>query len=461
MKNLRSRLTFWHLFLVVSILFLVFKYNQYGHWKDWKTPFVQDADQYYSYLTSTFIHHDSYFHFPNSYWLASAANGEAVPRYTMGVAVMEAPFFFSGDAIARLFNYPVDGYSPPYVWSICFGVMLYVFTGLYFLYRLLLFYTRPVISILVVAAVFYSTNLFYYTISWGVMSHSFGFTMFCIFLFSIIKFYKEKAVPFLFIAAFAAGMMTLIRPPDIIVLLIPLLLGIHSKDAFREWRLFLWSKKSYVVLASVLFLLTVCPQLIYWKLHTGQFLFYGYGDEHFYFKDPQVVNFLFGYRKGLIPYSPVMILAFLGFPVLYWKNRELFWPLFLFNVLNIYVLSCWWDWSFGGGFGNRALIQSYAALAIPMAALLNALFLAFKAQWMRRVSLVAITSVLLFFSTFNLWIIRKYMNGIIHWGYMTEEAYWFVMTKNKFTPEDKAALEKMYRAPDLEGFKNGTNRDDK
>jgi hypothetical protein len=53
------------------------------------------------------------------------------------------------------------------------------------------------------------------------------------------------------------------------------------------------------------------------------------------------------------------------------------------------------------------------------------------------------------------------MNGIIHWGYMTEEAYWFVMTKNKFSPEDKILLEKMYRAPDLESFKNGTNRDDR
>lgn len=461
MKSLAGKLSPWHLFLAISILFMVLKYNQYSHWKDWKTPFVQDADQYYSYLTSTFIHHDSHFHFPNSYWLVAANNGEAVPRYTMGVAVMEAPFFFTGHAIARLFHYPADGYSAPYVWSICLGVLLYVFIGLYFLYRTLLYFFRPVISTLVVFAAFFSTNLFYYTISWGVMSHSFGFALFCVFLFAIIRFYKERSSPSLLVAAVCAGLMTLIRPPDIIVLVIPLLLGVYSRSAFKEWCSYLWAVRKVILLAAGLFLLMICPQLIYWKMHTGQFLFYGYGDEHFYFKDPQVINFLFSYRKGLIPYTPVMILAFLGLPVLFFKNRELFWPVFLFNVLNIYVLSCWWDWSFGGGFGNRALIQSFAVLSIPMASLLNAVYIYFKTQWKQRLSLLAITGMLFFFCTFNLWIIRKYINGIIHWGYMTEEAYWFVMTKNEFSPEDKEVLEKMFRAPDLESFKNGSNRDDR
>ncbi len=460
MRNLAAKLSPWHLFLAISVFFVLLKFDDYNHWKVWKTPLVMDAEQYYSYLTSTFIHHDSYFHFQNKYWLATADNGGQVPRYTMGVAVMEAPFFFAAHAIANLSDYAPDGYSEPYVWCVCLGAVVYVFMGLYFLYKTLLFFFQPVISMLTVFAVFFATNLFYYTISCGLMSHSFAFSMFCLFLFATLKLYKERKARYLFLSAFSAGMIALIRPTDMIVLIIPLFLGVHSRESFRSWRMFLWSKRTTVLLAATLFLLTISPQLIYWKLHTGHFLFYGYGDEHFYFRDPQVVNFLLSYRKGLIPYVPVMVLAFLGMITLYLKNRELFWPVLLFNSLNIYMLSCWWDWSYGGSFGNRALIQSFAVLAIPLAALLNAAYLAFRTQWKKKAALLTIAFTLCLFSTFNLWIIRKYMAGLIHFSYMNKQAYWFVMTRNGFTAGERAELEKMFRAPDWESFRNGSNRND-
>ena len=70
-------------------------------------------------------------------------------------------------------------------------------------------------------------------------------------------------------------------------------------------------------------------------------------------------------------YTPVMVLSIIGFYQLYKNYRQLFWTLALFTALNIYLVSAWDIWWYGGSFSMRALIQSYPLLMFPMGAFLN------------------------------------------------------------------------------------------
>ena len=72
------------------------------------------------------------------------------------------------------------------------------------------------------------------------------------------------------------------------------------------------------------------PQLLYWKTVTGNYLFYSYADEGFFFLNPQILKGLFSYRNGWLIYSPVMFFALLGIPFLYRYAKDFFLPVMLF-----------------------------------------------------------------------------------------------------------------------------------
>ena len=59
-------------------------------------------------------------------------NGNWSPIYTMGYAILYAPFFFIAHIWALLSNYPADGFSFPYQFSIANGVMIYIILGVFF-----------------------------------------------------------------------------------------------------------------------------------------------------------------------------------------------------------------------------------------------------------------------------------------------------------------------------------------
>jgi hypothetical protein len=62
-----------------------------------------------------------------------------------------------------------------------------------------------------------------------------------------------------------------------------------------------------------------------------------------------------------------MIFAFAGIIVL-WKRRSPYaLPVTIFVPLNIYIIFSWWCWWYGGGFGQRAFIDSYALMAVATA----------------------------------------------------------------------------------------------
>ncbi|MGB3076665.1 MAG: hypothetical protein WBB36_15155, partial [Chitinophagales bacterium] len=125
--------------------------------------------------------------------------------------------------------------------------------------------------------------------------------------------------------------------------------------------------------------------------------------------------------------------------------RVFFFPVILFTIINIYVVLSWWSWWYGGSYGLRAFIESYALLALPMGAFYQQMF---KVKW-SKYALLLITLLLCTISQIQTF---EYRHAIIHYDSMSKDAYWFAFLRIKLNESEEKKLESLLVAPDMERF---------
>ncbi len=421
---------------------------------------IWDIKSYYSYLPATFIYHDLTLGFLDDYpgkfsqriWPIETPTGKRAITTTYGMAVLYTPFFLTGHLAALIVPaWEADGYSWPYYFAMNFSALFYMWIGLTFLAKVLSRFYREKIVAFTLFAVVIGTNLFYYTTVEAPMTHAFSFTLFSIFLWRTIKFYDNPTLRNILISGLLAGFITLIRPTNIIILLIFFLWGINSWKSFTERFMFFMKRFHWVILMAALFVLAWVPQFIYWYHVSGKVFYFTYGEKgaSFFFNNPQIFNILFSYKKGWLVYTPIMIFALTGIFMLPKKIPGAFLPLFIFKILNIYILASWWSWWFGGAFGLRAFIESYALLALPFATFVD--FSTRQVKWVK----TTILSVLIILIGYNQFQTRQYNNNAIHYWWMNKEAYWETFLKLK--PTDRFWV--VVTLPDYEAARKGIYRE--
>ena len=104
-------------------------------------------------------------------------------------------------------------------------------------------------------------------------------------------------------------------------------------------------------------------QFTFYYLQTGDFFVMTYEGETFDFKNPEIMNVLFSYRKGIFIYAPLLFLMvlFILLSTRFWFKRIIF---FITMFVFIYITSSWWCWWYGGSYGSRVMIEYYVVLAI-------------------------------------------------------------------------------------------------
>jgi hypothetical protein len=160
---------------------------------------------------------------------------------------------------------------------------------------------------------------------------------------------------------------------------------------------------------------------LYWKSVTGEFLYNSYESvgSAFYLEAPQTHKMLFSYRKGWFVYTPVMFFGMLGIVSLFRNHRKVFWSVMLYMTAMIYVMSSWWSWWFGGGFGSRAMVDTYGVMALPVAALVQTV----STRRKRYLHYAALSLVVLMFGL--QWMqTAQYNKSSIHYVGMDKDAYW-------------------------------------
>lgn len=242
------------------------------------------------------------------------------------------------------------------------------------------------------------------------------------------------------------GMIVLIRPSNAILGIVPLLYGIYSMDSLKEKAKFFWKNSKNILLAIVLFSSVIFLQFWFWKYSTGKWFVYSYGEEGFFWSDPKILKGLFGFRKGLFLYAPILFLGLVGLFLKNKKLEKLRLPLIVFMIINTYVIFSWWCWWYGGGFPHRSFVDSYAIFAIFLAIPIQKI-LSFKSQ-KKRILLGIVGLFFMFLSQFQ---IHQYDRGILHWDGMTYESYKEIFLKTYTSPEFWDYIER----PDYEEAKKG------
>lgn len=449
-----------------SVIFLIFTacfmFWFVDFWKPYNTAkkhnnFNWDIMNYYSYLPAKFCNHDN-FDFrlgADSLYLPYGPLNTFVPKTTYGMSILYAPFFAMGYKIAINSKSPLDGFSEPFATSVRWGSLFYVFMGLFFLRKLLLIWFNEIVTAITLFAVLYGTMLFNYTFSQSEMTHGYLFSLFSLFLYLTYKWHLEQKFIYTFLIAFVIGLISLIRPTEILMVFFFVFWNVKSfPDLKAKIKFFLRNYVHLIIMFCVGVLLWV-PQFIFWKHHAGSYLYFSYPGERFFWNDPQITNILFSYRKGWVTYTPLIVMAFAGFFFIKKEFPVSKWFFISLTALIVYVLSCWWDWFFGGCFGARGFCQHIAFLSIPMAYFIEFVFYSPK-KFALKGLLGFITIVFIFSCVFlNIGQTYQYNHQRIHpWG-MSKKIYWKIFRTYQFTDEYEHEYWNGLKMPDYDKLKNG------
>lgn len=409
----------------------------YPKWQNTQTEATisWDVTGYYLYLPAIFIYGDAtqlefmqdildeYQPSPHMDQAFKHESGNYIFKYSAGMALAYSPAFFAAWLFASLTDYPADGFSRPFQFALSQWSLLIAFLGLFYLRRFLrLFFSDLSVGLSLVAIVFGSNYLSYASTN-GAMTHNYLFTIYALLLWNTHLFYLKPTMVRAVAIGLLCGFATIIRPTELITVLIPLLWGLHLPlTHFLKDRGAFLLKNSLKICAAVLgFLIIGSLQLIYWKTMSGDWLVYTYEDQGFSWLQPKIWKGFFSSRAGWLLYSPMMALALVGLFFLRKQQRKLFGLCLLMAVLIIYITFSWDIWWYGGSLGQRALVQSYAIFSIPMAAFFTVVGRKRYRQWI-------FLPVLMFFSLYNIyWFHQSHRGGLFAAEQMNSSYFWSVL----------------------------------
>jgi hypothetical protein len=198
--------------------------------------------------------------------------------------------------------------------------------------------------------------------------------------------------------------------------------------------------KNYIHLALMAFIVLLIGsiQLLYWKYSTGHWLYNSYKEtgQSFDFRHPYLLKGIFSLKKGWLVYSPIMILSFLGFPFLYKNARQVSLPIVTYMLINIYVVFSWCQWDYGGGFGSRPLVQSYAVIILSMGFAIQFLF---SKPGLKYLTVLFISGC----SVLNLMQTIQYAKGLLSPGGLNSYSYRLLFGKLSINTDDLKSFQKL------------------
>lgn len=417
-------------FFAILVLFLKISDKNFGKNGNYG---VIDWDNfgYYLYLPATFIYHDlklqdddQILHVLEKYSLSSSyyqahkiPNGNRVIQYTSGMSLFYAPAFIVGHTVASFSSsFKADGFSLPYQISILIECFIFLFLGLLYLRKLFLTIFSEGITVALLVCMLFGTNLLQLS-SVNISSpHVIIFVCYSILLVYIISWHNQPNLKSLIVISFLSAFVALTRPNELLFLIIPVLWRSGKIDTFKKKINFFRQNPTHLLLAILPFGIGAI-QPIYWHYVSDEWIFDTYINEDFKLLDPYLSEYLFSFKKGWLIYTPIMGFSLIGFYSMYKSNSKLFYPLILFCLLNIWILSSWDCWWYAGSFSQRSIVQAYPIFALPLGFLI-------KGVWRHKKSLkVFISSIIGLCILLNLFQTYQARAGILHSSRMTKEYY--------------------------------------
>lgn len=422
------------LFFLVSVLLIllavIVKSNRWDH--PYNRVINGDAKGYYAYLPALFIYHDLSYAFVDEmekkyypedgssekHFRMEQPNGTVANKCFPGAAVFYLPFFVLAAIFSYLSGLPVDGYSVLFQWSVTASHLFFFLWGCHLLLNVMKRmnidgYSRygSIVFIL------FASNIYYYLVYDFTVVHIFGFFG-CSLLIWLCHHYKQtREWKFIGWCIPVMALLLITRPTNLMMVLIfPLFLSWEELKQLATPKNWKWSY--FLAGAAILF---TAPLM--WKLQTGNWLVYSYGEETMNLFRPHLIDYLFSYKKGWWLWSPFLFIAFAFGTVYFYRENRTKGMLFFFGITGIaYVFSCWWIWTFGMGFGQRPMIDFYPLLVVGLAGFLS------------RFNKQVVYLAFLPFVALNVVQAFQIKKGILQGGATTKETYWTHFLQVKTDP---------------------------
>lgn len=413
-----------------------------------------DGYGYYAYLPGIFIYGDieqyafAEQHFKeyevssDIYQLNPTEAGGRFPIYNIGLAVIWAPVFLVTHGMVFATGIAqADGMSYPYQLMVVLMGLLFAFLGLLYLRRFLAFYFSDLVVAATLVAIGLGTNIFYYIVEKPDMTHGYLFALYAIFLYYFARGVQDEfSRGDLLRLGLLAGLMCLVRSSEIVLFAIPAFYGLRNVASFKQnfWR-------TLPIFLTALAVFSI--QLIYYKVGTGSWWQNGYAGLGFDWLEPHLLDGFFSYRRGWLVYTPIMLFALIG---IFRLPKRWILPVLIFTIANVYLLFSWHIWWYGNTFGSRPVTQSYALLALPLAAFLAWLVGSAagaregfeKSSWRKFMPLLLLP--FLFLNLFQHW---QYNQRIIPLDFTNGTYYWHVFGKTSLDKKDRVYLDTDEKLP--------------
>ena len=341
-----------------------------------------DRAGYYIYLPATFYYHFDTRKIPADLDVLTGGgfsidtlNNKIDTKYTYGVALMASPFFLASSLVSRMAGYDSEnGFSILFMRMMSLAAVIYLLLGLWFLKKFLDSYFQPAVTYFVITLIFLGTNLFYYSLIDGMMSHVYSFFLFALFLFALKRLQRSGSRRWFILICITFSMAVLIRPTNIIL---GLLFFTWDAESLAEWtkRIKQFLKPSYFLSFLAILFLFFLPQLIYWKYLSGNWLHFSYRDEGFTnWPHPRVAEVLLSPVNGLFIYSPLVLFFLAGILLMLVRRRQNGWMIALLFMVVTLICASWKMWYFGCSYGQRSYIEYFTLFAVPFGYLVTEVF---------------------------------------------------------------------------------------
>lgn len=397
-----------------------------GWWGDageaWKSIINGDGRGYYAYLDQIF-NRGNFGHAPIDHDIVHEVDNSSVIKFFGGTALLWLPFFGLSKLVILLFNIPPDAAISFHSKILSISSLCYYLLGSIALLGMMRrMGVNRMQSMLSIYVFFLGTNLLLYVLLLPSMSHSYSFFAVSCFLYFSYRAIEKPSSYLFIVAGLFFGLIYLIRPLNmIVVLFLPFFFNNFSSCIH-----FIKSNFRKIIAGFLCTAVVGSIQHFLWYAQCGHFFIWTYQNEGFYFLNPEFFNFLFSFRKGLLIYTPLLVLPLLGSLIIFRTNKYKALVFLVFFLIILYVLSSWWCWTYADGYGSRAVIEFY-----PIFLLVFALILKSASSFIR----YCIIGISLIFIGLNLIQSYQYTRGIIHTEYMNYESYRhvFLKTSSKYS----------------------------
>ena len=368
-NNLLTSISVFVVFL--SVTFAIYQQKK---WQTDEGYVINDVRGYYAYLPYQFIYDDLSFQTAEKqeiWYSIRASDSTRFMKYTTGMAIAYAPGFFIAHGISLLIGLEANGYTLAYQISFIITALIFLLIALNYTKNILLLHFNDAVASTTILILFLGTNLFHYSTSYLSYAHLYSYTLIVSFLYYCIKWLRKPTIRISLLLGFLAGWFVLIRPIDLLLISFPLVYQTTSLSLLKQRFIFIGKNIRFLIPVFIGGLLVWIPQMLYIFATFGEIKLNTYSQEKFYFNSPHFYDSLFSFRDGWLIYSPLMVLSIVGLFFFCFKGKYYFYTALI--LIYWFVLASWWCWWYQG-FGNRAFINLYPFLILPLAIGVKRLF---------------------------------------------------------------------------------------